>query len=1629
VEQLHELSEKAADEKDTQVVCGEESPKVSCMDKDKMIQQCGYDMSTSCGGDLLAPTGIVTKVRTHTKFVDSVENNICSTTDILVNKHVDDNMTSSIDGKDLTNFHTSNVSSYKNQVITSVKTPGRDNSYNGYMVKISQGGNVDSGCSRVDNLRAVKGDVLLDEHGSPLSRKLGLSDGARRKAMVNSVKGTVQFCENLSTSTSMANTQGDLSPGVVVDGADWKEVCLGRTFVSGGTKHNLFAAVPAQFHGLGTHMPIDGGGYLFDRHGNKFPMHQVGNQLRFSARLCGADGGYREVEFVHDTGAAATIIGASDAVLWEDPGGSVVHMGGYTGEVEQLVGGADLVVKLLTVQQHDFSGVHESTLEATERFDIHYVLAAIDHFEQQQGDQGMDVETSLRGKMVVDAVADGRVVEGEGDVVDRILAELTQAQRQLVFEKVKSATALVTAVGGQRFALDVKRVQADSQLREELGVTRRLMVMEELSKQFPHLTMESMNRMVVEGDIPNGIEYRSQAKPADEATMIAKATRTRIHRKRDPKRGDDPGLGHRPPFFCVMADLVDLTNETKGNRWGYNFLLVLICKETGLLKLYPMKGKDDVVPRWCQYRQFIDLISPYVVAKLGVKPKVCIFANDRGPEFLTTRGMARGELDEVLFKEGVARWSPSAGDSNKLGKVERTNRTIVEAVNVMLRRGGAHNTMAWDAFLFFEHHYNISPTSANKLGKGEAPFKTLGIPIDFSRIVRFFCPAWLRTPKASDVVSGKSVSQTKLVAKATRCFIIGYGTGITLGGDGDGYKVLVASTGEVYTSNDVTPTPHMEVSKSLLTGLAHDPLNEGVLLRRVLDVDGTEKLVLPTDEEVDVDTSTVQVQPLSTTAVASPPLTHRGMTVATGVTGQMRAEMDPPRDKTNSKCVYSRQVAKNMIDEARRRNGELLWKAPDVAKKRGDSALRYNIYWKANTFAKWDQLIRRKDARHEDLVNDVQRELCVFSGTSGGGGDVEAEAASIHHVGFTFGEHCRMRELPEQLRCINFLGEEVTDDMLLEVVHAARETLGDQSEIPLWMALAVFHRAEVWVDGRIQPYTIKQAMRLKEWPEWKEAIMKEIQGLLQVGVWREIPRSSVTPGTKILPGRMVLEIKTVDGKFDKCKARYVSRGDKSNKGEHYFESSSHQVRSKSLRMFFAMAVVDYARTGKKSYVPRNLDIKQAYIQRVRDEDEPEVVMELPEETFGLCRDKYSGYVAFMLRHLYGEVDGGRAFERFLLTFLDQLGAKATVSDRMVFKWEWNGDKLTALAHVDDILYNGTSDAICDQFFKEAERFFGSLTGGAVAEVILGIKIEWDFERLTVKLSQRAHAEKFLAEFGFDGTTRTVATPMPLDVDLKDNEGRRVPLHDWDYFKWVGFANWLATMTRPDLAFVTNLCARFAQNPGDSHVAVQRHVLRYIAGTLDEGLTFHGSPQVLSEPYDHTNKLIGYVDSMHGPGHDTMCIMITLNGAAVISKVLKQRVVTTSTSHSEMIALAAGTRELHWATDFMAELGHEQGTVRLLGDNQSANLQASGDYKSVKSDHYRRVQFYVEDSISQGIVWVDKVDTADNIADIGTKQVKPIRSFQRLRDIAHGKTPFLYLSNTVKDILAGKFDGVKRGGAI
>jgi hypothetical protein len=130
--------------------------------------------------------------------------------------------------------------------------------------------------------------------------------------------------------------------------------------------------------------------------------------------------------------------------------------------------------------------------------------------------------------------------------------------------------------------------------------------------------------------------------------------------------------------------------------------------------------------------------------------------------------------------------------------------------------------------------------------------------------------------------------------------------------------------------------------------------------------------------------------------------------------------------------------------------------------------------------------------------------------------------------------------------------------------------------------------------------------------------------------------------------------------------------------------------------------------------------------------------------------------------------------------------------------------------------------------------------------------------------------------------------------------------EYPYLSAIGALMYLANNTRPDIAFAVNLLARYSASPTKRHWTRIKNILRYLHGTTDLGL-FYGRNQ---DP-----NLVGYTDAgyLSDPHNGrSQTGFVFLNGESAISwKSSKQTLVTTSTNHSEIIALYEASRECVW----------------------------------------------------------------------------------------------------------------------
>ena len=77
---------------------------------------------------------------------------------------------------------------------------------------------------------------------------------------------------------------------------------------------------------------------------------------------------------------------------------------------------------------------------------------------------------------------------------------------------------------------------------------------------------------------------------------------------------------------------------------------------------------------------------------------------------------------------------------------------------------------------------------------------------------------------------------------------------------------------------------------------------------------------------------------------------------------------------------------------------------------------------------------------------------------------------------------------------------------------------------------------------------------------------------------------------------------------------------------------------------------------------------------------------------------------------------------------------------------------------------------------------------------------------------------------------------------------------------VGSLLYLASWTRPDIAFAVSELSRFISNPGKPHLEAAKHVFRYLRKTVNLGLAYRTSASLPDHPEIQPNVLWGYVDS-------------------------------------------------------------------------------------------------------------------------------------------------------------------------
>ncbi|XP_040369555.1 secreted RxLR effector protein 161-like [Rosa chinensis] len=202
-----------------------------------------------------------------------------------------------------------------------------------------------------------------------------------------------------------------------------------------------------------------------------------------------------------------------------------------------------------------------------------------------------------------------------------------------------------------------------------------------------------------------------------------------------------------------------------------------------------------------------------------------------------------------------------------------------------------------------------------------------------------------------------------------------------------------------------------------------------------------------------------------------------------------------------------------------------------------------------------------------------------------------------------------------------------------------------------------------------------------------------------------------------------------------------------------------------------------------------------------------------------------------------------------------------------------------------------------------------------------------------------------------------------------------------YVSAVGSLMYYMVCTRPDISQALSMVSRYMHNPGKGHWQAVKWILWYILGSVDVGLVFQQDKM--------SQCVVGYVDSDFAGDlvkyRSTTAYVFTLGSGPVSWKSNLQSRIALSTTKAEYIAVTEGAKEAVWLRGLLEDLGIIQEYVDIFCDSQSAIHLAENQVTHANTIHINVKCHKIRQMVEHGDVQLLKIGTADNPADMLTKQ--------------------------------------------
>ncbi|XP_060202737.1 uncharacterized mitochondrial protein AtMg00810-like, partial [Lycium barbarum] len=393
---------------------------------------------------------------------------------------------------------------------------------------------------------------------------------------------------------------------------------------------------------------------------------------------------------------------------------------------------------------------------------------------------------------------------------------------------------------------------------------------------------------------------------------------------------------------------------------------------------------------------------------------------------------------------------------------------------------------------------------------------------------------------------------------------------------------------------------------------------------------------------------------------------------------------------------------------------------------------------------------------------------------------------------------------------------------------------------------------------------------------------------------------------------------------------------------------------------------------------RQLDVKNAFLHGRLKET---IYMQQPP---GFEDSTGTNHVCLLQRAIYGLKQAPKAwFQRFNEVLL-HLGFLGSHADSSLFVLRRQGDIIILLLYVDDIVITGSNPNLLQSLISQLSVQFALKDMGNL-HFFLGIEVIRYVDGLY--LSRKKYAQNILQRTMMH-CARAIHTQLSQKCDIHTDGGS--PVDASNYRSTVGALQYL-TLTRPDLTHAVNQVCQFMEAPTTTQWQGVKHILRYLAGTVNFGLRITSKSSL---------KVVGFSDADWAGCAVTrrsttgLCVFLGANCISWSSK--KQHTIAKSSAEAEYRALASLAAEITWILHLLRHLGVSLDSPPVLfSDNISALHLTSNPILHARTKHVELDYHFVREKVTAGTMVTRYVPSQTQVADIFTKALSK-QQYQFLR---------------------------------